>query len=89
MPLTTLTSKGQVTIPKPVRDRLGLKAGDSLDFHFVDDGTLVVSRQSESPLGRLPGILSHLAPERPVSLEAMKAAVREGAAASYRKAVQR
>ena len=89
MPVTTLTSKGQVTIPKPVRDRLGLKVEDALDFHFAEDGTLVVSPQSDSPLGRLPGLLSHLAPERPVSLEAMKEAVRKRAGESYRKAVQR
>ena len=29
---STLTSKGQLTIPKSIRDRMGLKAGDALEF---------------------------------------------------------
>ena len=32
-----LTSKGQITIPKDVRDRLGVDTGDELDFHFEGD----------------------------------------------------
>jgi AbrB family looped-hinge helix DNA binding protein len=32
-----ITSKGQITIPKEVRDQLGLKTGDSLEFCFADD----------------------------------------------------
>ena len=39
---TTLTSKGQVTIPKPVRDYLGLGAGDGVEFEFADDGSVLV-----------------------------------------------
>jgi antitoxin PrlF len=34
-----LTSKGQITIPKDVRDRLGLKPGDNI-FFFAEDGKL-------------------------------------------------
>ena len=34
----TVTRKGQVTIPKPVRDRLGIKPGSKLDFDIADDG---------------------------------------------------
>lgn len=40
MPIGTLTSKGQVTIPKPVRDALELQPGDRIDFE-VRDGVLV------------------------------------------------
>ena len=32
MPTATVTSKGQVTIPKPVRDRLGVTRGDRIEF---------------------------------------------------------
>ena len=37
---TTLTVKGQVTIPKNMRDFLGLRPGDQVDFEFVDDGSI-------------------------------------------------
>ena len=35
---TTVTSKGQVTIPKPVRDRLGIVPGSSVEFELTQDG---------------------------------------------------
>ena len=38
----TLTSKGQVTIPKIVRDAMGLKEGDRVDFIETDQGVLMV-----------------------------------------------
>lgn len=38
--LATITSKGQVTIPAPVRQRLGLRAGDIVAFVVEDDGTV-------------------------------------------------
>jgi looped-hinge helix DNA binding domain, AbrB family len=38
---TTVTSKGQVTIPKPVRDRLNIKPGNAVDFVLADDGSVV------------------------------------------------
>jgi AbrB family looped-hinge helix DNA binding protein len=37
-----MTSKGQVTVPADIRERLGIKAGDRLDFHLTDSGTLTV-----------------------------------------------
>lgn len=36
-----LTSKGQTTIPKPIRDSLGMKAGDRLSFTLMPDGVVV------------------------------------------------
>lgn len=39
---TTLTSKGQVTVPKDIRDRLGLASGDKLAFTMLNDGTVVM-----------------------------------------------
>ncbi len=39
---TTVTSKGQVTIPKPVRDRLGIKPGNAVEFELIPDGRVVL-----------------------------------------------
>lgn len=47
LPTSTLTSKGQITIPKAVRDRLHLSQGDRVDFVIEEDG-----RVELRPLGR-------------------------------------
>jgi len=39
---TTVTSKGQVTIPKPVRDRLGIEPGNAVDFVLASDGRVIL-----------------------------------------------
>jgi AbrB family looped-hinge helix DNA binding protein len=39
---TTVTSKGQVTIPKPIRDRLGIRAGSAVEFELAPDGQVVL-----------------------------------------------
>jgi antitoxin PrlF len=44
---TTVTSKGQVTIPKAVRDLLGIEPGTQVDFRRADDGTIVLERADE------------------------------------------
>ena len=41
---TTVTAKGQVTIPKPVRDLLGIAPGSKVDFHRAVDGSIVLVR---------------------------------------------
>jgi len=56
MPSTTLTSKGQVTIPKSVRDELGLRVGDKVAFRVLEDGTVVVEPETVE-LFDLKGIL--------------------------------
>ena len=41
--VSTITSKGQTTIPKSVRERLHLKTGDRLEFVARDDGTALMA----------------------------------------------
>ena len=54
---STLTEKGQVTIPKPLRDSLGLEPGQELEFE-EQGGTLVVRRVTPvDPLRRLVGVV--------------------------------
>jgi antitoxin PrlF len=56
MSTATLTSKGQVTIPKPVRDALQLHAGDRINFVVRDDGVVEI-RPATVDLKRLKGLL--------------------------------
>ncbi len=43
MPTATMTSKGQITVPREVRERLGLAAGDRVDFCFEEDGSVQIT----------------------------------------------
>lgn len=45
---TSMTSKGQVTIPKPVRDALGLKPGSKVEFRQNRQGEIVVEKSPEA-----------------------------------------
>jgi antitoxin PrlF len=69
-----LTSKGRITIPKQVRDLLGLQAGDQVIFRFDEKGRLMVEPGTQRPLGKLVGLLAHLAGKQPVAVEDMKPA---------------
>jgi len=53
---STLTSKGQTTIPKDIRDNLGMKAGDRMTFTMLPDGT-VLMRVKNKRLMSLAGSL--------------------------------
>lgn len=58
---TTVTSKGQVTIPKPIRERLGIKPGMKVDFRIEPDGTAILhveggAQLSASRFEKLRGI---------------------------------
>ncbi len=44
-----LTSKGQVTIPHAIRDRLGLKAGDKIEISIQKGGTVLMRHQPDGP----------------------------------------
>ena len=57
MPSGTLTSKGQTTIPREVREFLKLKPGDKLDFKLNPDGKTVILRAANVHVSSLRGIL--------------------------------
>ena len=60
---TTVTSKGQVTIPKPVRDRLGIKPGSAVDFRMEADGRVVLLKVDGSrPKNRFDAVRGILGP---------------------------
>ena len=69
----TLTSKGQLTLPKEIRDRLKLDAGAILDFQLQADNT-ITARQVQPDARRIRGLLKspHAAP---LTVEQMDEAV--------------
>ena len=76
---TTLTSKGQITLPKAIRDRLALKQGDRFQVAVGRDGSLTLEREQQPPLEGAYGMLHRLAGRNPVSITEMRAAVRRRA----------
>ena len=66
----TLTSKGQVTIPKVVRDALGLKEGDRVDFIETERGVLIVPATRD--LRTLRGMFKNRRPRAPTITEIKK-----------------
>ena len=53
---SSLTSKGQTTIPKAIRDGLALRSGDMLTFTLMPDGTVLMRAKNKSAM-RLAGKL--------------------------------
>lgn len=73
MPTATVTSKGQVTIPKAVRDLMHIDAGDQIDFVVTDHGDVVL-RSVSLDIRALRGLLRR--PRRThVSVEEMNTAI--------------
>jgi AbrB family looped-hinge helix DNA binding protein len=77
---STLSSKGQATIPKAVRERLQIKPGDRFKFFFHPDGVIILPK---IPTRRLKGSVPR--PTRPVSLEQIDQAIEAGATARFRR----
>jgi len=70
-----ITSKGQMTIPKAIREHLHVKAGDRVKFFVHPNGTVVLL--PVLPITALRGIVPHRG--RPVTLEEMDDAIATGA----------
>ena len=67
MAYATLTSKGQITLPKSIRERLGVGAGDRIEFIESEQGFLVVSTTRD--IRSLRGIVGRFT--KRVTIEAM------------------
>lgn len=77
MPRSTLTSKGQITLPKEIREKLDLDSGDPINFVVQPNGDVLL-KPAKFDIRKLQGILkSHK--KRPVTLEEMNAAIRSKA----------
>ncbi|MEP6655967.1 MAG: AbrB/MazE/SpoVT family DNA-binding domain-containing protein [Betaproteobacteria bacterium] len=77
MATATLTSKGQITIPLKVRRKLGLDAGDRVEFVEVSPGEFALKAATED-VRSLKGMVGR--PASPVSIDAMSSAIKRRAA---------
>lgn len=77
MPTAVVTSKGQITIPKPVRDGLGVETGDRVEFVELERGVYTVVAATRD-VRELKGMIPR--PAKPVSVEDMNKAIRRHAA---------
>ena len=76
MTSAVITSKGQITIPKPVRDGLGVESGDRVEFVELERGVYTVvaaTRDVRDLKGMIPK------PAKPVRVEEMNKAIRRHA----------
>jgi AbrB family looped-hinge helix DNA binding protein len=77
MPISTLTTKGQITIPKEIREFLKLRTGQRVEF-YVDRHGQVILRPRLHDVRMLKGMLRS-PHRRPVSVEEMNEAIAHGA----------
>ena len=75
----TITSKGQITIPKDIRDQLDLHAGDKISFIKDEDGSINLI-PIKKPLSALKGLVPK--PKKAVSVEDMNNAIKRKAGRS-------
>ena len=75
----TITSKGQITIPKDIRDLLDLHAGDKISFIEDEDGSINLI-PIKKPLSALKGLVPK--PKEAVSVEDMNNAIKRKAGRS-------
>jgi AbrB family looped-hinge helix DNA binding protein len=73
MPTSTLTSKGQITVPKLIREHLHVAEGDQVDFAIAANGDVVMHRITGS-VSALAGLL-HRPNRKAISLEDMDHAI--------------
>jgi antitoxin PrlF len=86
MPNSTLSSKGQVTIPKEVREALGLSVGDRVLFVVRDDG-VVELRPETVDLLDLTGVLVPAGGRR-ATIEEMDAGIGRAAAERFKRSTR-
>jgi AbrB family looped-hinge helix DNA binding protein len=81
---SAITSKGQATIPKPIRDHLGLKPGDQVKFFIHPDGHVAIL-----PTLQVTALKGMLRTRRKASLADMDAAIAKGATRGFTRSKKR
>jgi antitoxin PrlF len=72
----TISSKGQITIPKKIRELLNVGTSDKIVFVPLEEGKVMITSK-QNPAAPLFGMLKHRRPARPVSLKKMESAIQK------------
>ncbi len=89
MALATLTSKGQVTVPKEIRERLGLEKGDQLEFRIDEAGRIIIEPAVPRRRLRIEGLLHKYARHPAPTVEEMNEAIGRFVAEDFQRATHR
>jgi len=73
---STVTSKGQITIPKEIREYLTVKPSDKIIFVPLEDGKVLITGK-HNPVSDLFGMLKHRKKEKTVSLHEIESAIQK------------
>ncbi|MEX0746797.1 MAG: type II toxin-antitoxin system PrlF family antitoxin [Rhodothermales bacterium] len=84
MPLSTITRKGQTTVPKEIRDHLGLSTGDRIEYTVDDEGRVILT-PSNIDIAELDGFLARKASKRATLADMQRAIESEAARSVARK----
>ncbi len=71
---STISSKGQITIPKKIRDLLKVETSDKIFFIPQEDGKAILTCK-HNPASLLFGMLKHRKPAEPISIEKMDSTI--------------
>ncbi len=83
---STLTSKGQATIPKGIRDHLNLKPGDKVEFVVSEKGEVLLKGRVHSLLDLFGALKGKGIRKQPMSVEQMQKEVQQVAHQRFKKA---
>lgn len=71
-----ITAKGQITIPKTIREFLNVDVSDTIQFTLQEDGKVLITSEKTSAKA-LFGMLNHRKRSKPVPVDEMEAAIRD------------
>jgi AbrB family looped-hinge helix DNA binding protein len=75
--LVRVSSKGQIVLPKRLREKMGLSEGDYVAVEELPDGNLLLGKQEENPLDKIFSRMRQAAKEKNFTRKDLEEAIRE------------
>ncbi len=88
MPNAKITSKGQITLPRTVRDQLRVGPGDRVAFRTREDGTVVVEADSADLRDIAARLRPYVDAVGPLTVEQIDDAIGRGIAEDFGRSVR-